>query len=675
MASGVALLGTTLLAGGVSQAQAQAPATAPAAPASAAMPAGYNILFVLVDQEHFFPTWPFPVPGREAIKKKAVTFLNHQAASCVCSSARSVVYTGQHIQHTGIADNLSSIWQRDLSTNIKTIGHRLAELGYHAAYQGKWHLSANLDLNDKPVDAPLLDYRKTLQSYGFQDFFGIGDMIDGTLGGYSYDDGTLSTSISCCARKPRRCAARARTGTSRSTSSIRTTRCISTPTSAPRTSRASAMRSASPAPRTTNSTAQPGTACRCPRAAHQPLGRAGAAEGAPLLPAIHRPAGGRLAGRDRRWRALRNYYFNAIRDCDRKVERLMQALEDNGMAQTPSSSSRRTHGELGGSHQMRGKGTTTYGTEPPAPHDRPSGSRGRQAVPGADLAARPHADESWRSPARTAPPAPVPARDCPARTSRPAARPGSRGREGRATGHSLQLRHAVLHGPLLGTMTIDTRTYRTKPRRSRRRMLAGHPPDFRNRTSIRSIFDGRHRFSRYFSAIAFNTPKTMEELLAKNDLEVYDLQADPDEMTNLALDAKKNGDLILALNQVTNERIAVEVGVDDGSFLPIRTGSGNFHHWTSARPREVRPWERHDIAHSTSSPLRTPQRGSALVLRGRWGQRFLRMREPDVAPGHCRRQCPAAHGPRLARPTSSRKSRQRGLGQRIEMQLKPNDGG
>jgi arylsulfatase A-like enzyme len=64
-------------------------------------PAGYNILFVLVDQEHFFNKWPVPVPAREAIKKKAITFLNHQNASVQCSSARSVIYTGQHIQHSG----------------------------------------------------------------------------------------------------------------------------------------------------------------------------------------------------------------------------------------------------------------------------------------------------------------------------------------------------------------------------------------------------------------------------------------------------------------------------------------------------------------------------------------------------------------------------------------------
>ena len=63
---------------------------------------------------------------------------------------------------------------------------------------------------------------------------------------------------------------------------------------------------------------------------------------------------------DRRWRALRNYYFNAIRDCDTKVERLMKALEDNGMAKNTIVVFTADHGELGGSHQMRGKGTTTY---------------------------------------------------------------------------------------------------------------------------------------------------------------------------------------------------------------------------------------------------------------------------------------------------------------------------
>src|SRR5215831_7891175 len=82
-------------------AQLSLPDKAPQTP-----PPGFNILFVLVDQEHFFEKWPFPVPGREYLKKYGTAFVNHQNASQVCSSARSVVYTGQHIQHTGVFDNM-----------------------------------------------------------------------------------------------------------------------------------------------------------------------------------------------------------------------------------------------------------------------------------------------------------------------------------------------------------------------------------------------------------------------------------------------------------------------------------------------------------------------------------------------------------------------------------------
>ena len=575
MASGAALLGTTLLAGGVSR--AQAPAAAPAAPANTAMPSGYNILFVLVDQEHFFPQWPFPVPAREAIKKKAVTFLNHQAASCVCSSARSVVYTGQHIQHTGIADNLNSIWQRDLSTRIKTIGHRLAELGYHAAYQGKWHLSANLDLNDKPVDAPLLDYRKTLQSYGFQDFFGIGDMIDGTLGGYKYDHGTLATTVSWLRTEAQELRTKGQNwylavnfvnphdtmyfDSDIGSENIQGKRHAFGIARAPDDELYRATWDGVPLPATR----------------HQPLD----APGRPKAHLYYQQSIDLLVGawpdEDRRWRALRNYYFNAIRDCDRKVERLMGALEDNGMAQNTIVVFTADHGELGGSHQMRGKGTNAYRQQNHLPlmivHPGLSGGKECQAITsqldltptilaltGKDAASVARAAEGLRG------------RDFSALLRNPEAAAPKTARPASLFNFDM----LSYSDPKWATMTIDTRAFRTKPPEQQQAMLARHPPDFEHRTSIRSIFDGRYRFSRYFSPVAFNTPKTMEELLAMNELEVYDLQADPDEMANLALDPKKNGDLILALNQVTNERIADEVGVDDGSFLPIRNGKWAF---------------------------------------------------------------------------------------------------
>jgi arylsulfatase A-like enzyme len=255
----------------------------------------------------------------------------------------------------------------------------------------------------------------------------------------------------------------------------------------------------------------------------------------------------------------------------------MAALENNGMAQNTIVVFTADHGELGGSHQMRGKGTTTYRQQNHLPLMivHPAFAGGKQchaltsqldltptilALTGKDGAARARASGG------------LPGKDFSALLREPDAA----GEKAVRPATLFNFDMLSYSDPTWATMTIDTRTYRTKPPAQQEAMLAGHPPDFRNRTSIRSIFDGRYRFSRYFSPVLFNTPKTMEELLAKNDLEVYDLQADPDEMANLALDPKKNGDLILALNQVTNERIADEVGVDDGSFLPIRNGKWKF---------------------------------------------------------------------------------------------------
>ena len=126
------------------------------------------------------------------------------------------------------------------------------------------------------------------------------------------------------------------------------------------------------------------------------------------------------------------------------------------------------------------------------------------------------------------------------------------------------------------SLTIDTKEYRSVDTKQQLAELEKYPPNFYNRTSIRSIWDGRYRFSRYFSPIQFNTPQLLAELMAKNDLEVYDLQNDPEEINNLALNVKKYGELILALNQQTNQRIAEEVGIDDGRFLPIRNGKWHF---------------------------------------------------------------------------------------------------
>ena len=74
--------------------------------------------------------------------------------------------------------------------------------------------------------------------------------------------------------------------------------------------------------------------------------------------------------------------------------------------------------------------------------------------------------------------------------------------------------------------------------------------------------------------------KLIKELVEKNDLELYDLQNDPSETNNLALDLVKNKQLILTMNQKLNALIASEIGTDDGSFL-------KFSNWINWSGKEV----------------------------------------------------------------------------------------
>src|SRR5215469_12462307 len=82
------------------------------------------------------------------------------------------------------------------------------------------------------------------------------------------------------------------------------------------------------------------------------------------------------------------------------------------------------------------------------------------------------------------------------------------------------------------------------------------------------VFDGRYKFARYYAPSAFNTPQTLEEILKNNDVQLFDLETDPDEMHNLALERDKNQATILRMNGLLNELMTKEVGVNDGRFLP-----------------------------------------------------------------------------------------------------------
>ena len=113
----------------------------------------------------------------------------------------------------------------------------------------------------------------------------------------------------------------------------------------------------------------------------------------------------------------------------------------------------------------------------------------------------------------------------------------------------------------------------------------GFKPNLKKRGAIRSIYDGNYRFSRYFSPLEHHTPKTIEQLFAINDVELYDLKNDPFEMNNLAVNFNKYGDIIEMMNTKLNVLIGIEVGEDIGQMLPSAEGKN----WTSSSISDLRP--------------------------------------------------------------------------------------
>jgi arylsulfatase len=108
-----------------------------------------NILFILTDQERFFRPGELPsgyeLPAHAKLAKRGTTFVNHRIASCVCTSSRSVIYTGRHIQQTRMFDNTNFPWISSMSTEVPTLGHMLRAAGYTTAYKGKWHLTKEFE--------------------------------------------------------------------------------------------------------------------------------------------------------------------------------------------------------------------------------------------------------------------------------------------------------------------------------------------------------------------------------------------------------------------------------------------------------------------------------------------------------------------------------------------------
>jgi arylsulfatase A-like enzyme len=528
----------------------------------------YNILMIVSDQERYMKASELPIgyqlPGHERLAKRGVVFENHQIASCVCTPSRAVIYTGQHIQHTGMFDNTNFPWSNDLPTEINTIGDLLRAEGYYTAYKGKWHLTDEFETANK-LHSPKRILVDEMEQYGFSDYFGIGDIVAHTEGGYLHDDVIASMSLSWLRGQGQKLR-RENKPWFMAVNLINPHDVMYYNTDLPGQSQQSskAMMHLNHDP--VNALYQDQWKVRLPESRKQSIRQ----KGRPAAHYDYMHARGALVGivpnEDERWQRLNNYYLNCIRDVDRHVVEILDELDDLGMADNTIIIYTSDHGELAGAHGLSGKGATAYREQTNVPfiiaHPAFQGNKSCKSVTS-------HVDISTTllsmAKNKSIPVKGLPGKDISALLENPEAAALDALRPGALYNYNM---FAFIDAEFLP----DIARFFAEGGNPEEIANQGFRPNLKKRGAIRSVYDGQYKFSRYFSPLEHHRTKNIDQLFANNDVELFDLIKDPLEMNNLAINRKEYGDLILTMNNKLNLLIEHEVGEDIGQMLPKDAG-------------------------------------------------------------------------------------------------------
>lgn len=265
-----------------------------------------------------------------------------------------------------------------------------------------------------------------------------------------------------------------------------------------------------------------------------------------------------------RWRKRHNYYLNCLRDVDRHIETVLDELEATGLASSTIVILTSDHGDLDGAHRLSGKGATSYREQNNVPlivaHPAyPGGKRCKAVTSHLDIAPTLISFTNASSEKKAAIANELPGKDFSSILAEPEKAGPDAVRDGQLFCFNM---FATLDGEFLEkARDLLKQGNATKIKES------GLRPDMMKRGAIRSVFDGRYQFTRYFSPKQHNRPFTIEELFRLNDVELFDLQNDPYELKNLALDLTNNTDLLMTMNTKLNKLIDSEVGEDVGQML------------------------------------------------------------------------------------------------------------
>lgn len=556
-------LGAAALSGDV-LAQATAKQPAPAKPTVSRSRGRPNILFVFSDQERYRSKWPKGVtlPAHEWLQEKGVTFHNHYCPATMCTSSRSVMLTGVTTVDNGMFENCDMRYVGSMSTKIPTIGHMLRKLGYYTAYKGKWHLNREFDNNDSKL------LTKEMEAYGFADYYGPGDIIGHTLGGYHFDHLVSGSAVTWMRRNGRPLQDENKPW-ALFVSLVNPHDIMYFNTDAPGQSVQDSGHLMKHAARAPDHPVYKATWDEpLPKSLYEPLNAPGRPKAHGEFLKVWDHVLGHIPLEAERWKRFNDYYINCTRAVDAQMHSIFKELEALGMADNTIVVFTTDHGEAAGAHGLRGKGPFAYEETMHLPmyvvHPDVKGRRHCQALTGhidlvPTLMSLAGAGKERISEAA--------GRDLPGKNFASVFTNPERAGVN-------DVRNSVLF-TYSGIVTNDSEVFRinTEAKVAGKKPIVqlikeGYRPDMKKRGSVRTAYDGRYKFSRYFSPLDRNSPKTIDELYSWNDVELFDLKSDPGEIKNLAVDRIGNRDTIMMMNAKLETVIKDEIGKDDGREMP-----------------------------------------------------------------------------------------------------------
>jgi arylsulfatase len=534
-----------------------------------------NILMLVTDQEYAHQPMPadFALPSRDRIRARGVTFNHHHCTTTVCTPSRSVMYTGQHTPHTRMFDNTNFAWIDDMKADpetLPTIGHMLRDLGYHTVYKGKWHLS----------ELPTEGTREAMEPYGFSEYQDFGDVIGGPMDGALKDPKIADEAVDWLAtRAPEVAAAKPWFMT---VNFVNPHDVMFFDTDAEEMVQAKAMFPIFDAPDTPLYHQKWQTTL--PASFFDDL------EGQPPAVGDYMRLCDMYYGRipmDRRdmWHNHVNYYLNCILDVDRHIGAVLDELEASGQADNTIVIFTADHGEQGGAHHLRQKGSVAFQESVNVPlviadPRHPDANRSDAVGSHLDLVPTILAFAGLSEDERRKRYPLLKGHDLTGVVSDPAS-VGPRGSSATPGKGSLITYDMIATIDAEWFVRNVTKVFDAAAAAAGQEFHRGMEefkglvneigaPNPEARELFRGIFDGRYKLVRYFGMGNYHLPTSVQQLLADNDVALYDLQSDPEEMDNLADPAHPRYDeaLLSAMNQKLNALIAEEIGDDNAMFTP-----------------------------------------------------------------------------------------------------------